>query len=114
MPKNSVGPKVEFKQKEMTGILHNNCELQAIVNGIPFPDVKWVKDDKPIEESQNIKCVIEENVCTLRITDASLEMSGTYKCVATNSVGKAEAKGALKINGNVCVYVCMCVCEFGL
>ena len=95
-----MAPKVEFQQKVITGLVQTDCELQAIINGIPFPDVKWFGEDKLIEANEHIQCEREENIFKLKFINVTLETTGVFKCLAENSVGKAEAKATLQVHGN--------------
>ena len=95
-----VAPKVDFKQKATTVLLEKCCELEAILGGIPMPNVKWYKDDNLVEESENIKIETVDNISKLILMNAQFETSGTFKCVAENVVGKAEGKCTVTVHGN--------------
>ena len=95
----SVPPKVEIKQSEHKVLVQTPCELQAIITGIPIPDVKWYKDEKPVEETNNTTCKFIENISALSILTCFPDNSGAYECVAENAVGKAEAKVKIVVHG---------------
>nr|XP_024218987.1 vascular endothelial growth factor receptor 1 isoform X2 [Halyomorpha halys] len=73
-----------------------NCS----VSGIPEPEVIWYKDNQ-ILETKNDRVKLENRNRTLRITYASLEDTGIYRCIASNSAGNVSAEYTLKIRGLV-------------
>ena len=77
----------------------SQCEICASVSGIPSPDVKWFKDEKLVEANENILLETSKSISKIIIAQCLPESGGIYKCIATNDVGKAEAKTSVNIYG---------------
>jgi len=92
-----VPPKVEMKEKTVDVLVKNSCELQAMYSGIPQPDILWFKDQKQIEENQNIKCETNDSLSKLTFLQIEPEHAGTYRCIAKNMAGEAEEKTTVNI-----------------
>ncbi|CAL2029366.1 unnamed protein product [Caenorhabditis brenneri] len=64
--------------------------LDVRVEGEPFPELKWMKEWRPIVESSRIKFVQDGPfLCSLIINDPMWRDSGIYSCVAVNDAGQA-------------------------
>uniref|UniRef100_A0A8R1DXV4 Immunoglobulin I-set domain protein n=1 Tax=Caenorhabditis japonica TaxID=281687 RepID=A0A8R1DXV4_CAEJA len=64
--------------------------LDVRVEGEPFPELKWMKEWRPIVESSRIKFVQDgPYLCSLIINDPMWRDSGIYSCVAVNDAGQA-------------------------
>ena len=75
-----------------------NLTLTAKVTGKPEPEVKWYRDDKEIKATFKIVMKKTEEVCTLTISGVTLQMSGVYKCVATNKAGEATHSAKITVS----------------
>ena len=95
----SVPPKVDIQEKTKDLPIQSPYEICAAVSGIPLPDVKWFKDEKLVEENENIHFETSKGVSKIMISQCLSESGGMYKCIATNDVGKAEAKSSINIYG---------------
>ena len=95
----SVPPKVCLKEKSYTFLVQSEQILEAQIGGIPPPEVKWFKEDILMEASDHVTLEQEENMSRLRFSQLKMDASGVYKCVAENSVGKAEAKTSIVVHG---------------
>lgn len=66
-------------------------KLFARVVGNPTPQVTWLKNNQPLETSPRVKMTFDGENIELTIKDADSETdTGNYKCIASNSVGKAS------------------------
>ncbi|CAB3407314.1 unnamed protein product [Caenorhabditis bovis] len=64
--------------------------LDVRVEGQPFPELKWMKEWRPIVESSRIKFVQDgPYLCSLIINDPMWRDSGIYSCVAVNDAGQS-------------------------
>ncbi|NP_001343711.1 Muscle M-line assembly protein unc-89 [Caenorhabditis elegans] len=64
--------------------------MDVRVDGEPFPELKWMKEWRPIVESSRIKFVQDgPYLCSLIINDPMWRDSGIYSCVAVNDAGQA-------------------------
>lgn len=59
--------------------------------------VIWLKNEKPVKESQDIQLLFEGDHCTLVIREAVGQDSGTYKVIARNPHGAAESTCKLHV-----------------
>lgn len=48
-------PKFIKRPEETYAILRKNCKLEARVIGVPYPEIKWFKDWKPLVDSARIQ-----------------------------------------------------------
>merc|ERR1712096_468346 len=70
--------------------------LSCSVSGKPYPNIRWVKNNKEICD----KNILKENViglCRLVIKKTRASDAGVYKVIASNDVGECETKCELKI-----------------
>ena len=73
--------------------------LTCRVTGLPRPEVTWLKDNKEITQSPNIKVLYDGDKCTLTIKRASMDHEGEYKVVANNSAGTADIMAPITVEG---------------
>ncbi|VDO19048.1 unnamed protein product, partial [Heligmosomoides polygyrus] len=85
------GPKsVTIKEKE-------TAEFKVKISGYPEPSVKWMINDKIVEESSTTTTSRFESEYSLRITETTTSSSGTVKVTAENTVGSASSTADLKV-----------------
>jgi len=48
-------PKFLKRPEEMYVTLRKNCKLEARIIGVPYPEIKWFKDWKPLVDSTRIQ-----------------------------------------------------------
>ena len=74
--------------------------FEAVVHGVPYPDVSWFHDGEVIMESAIYHITTKENgMCILELPQSLLEDAGEYECRATNIIGTASTKAELCIAG---------------
>ncbi|KAF4518525.1 hypothetical protein B566_EDAN004269 [Ephemera danica] len=73
--------------------------FQCKVEGVPFPDLKWYRNEKEITTGNRINISLFESTATLEITDAKLDDTGTYSCRAINTAGIATSNANLVLIG---------------
>ncbi|EYC08130.1 hypothetical protein Y032_0067g131 [Ancylostoma ceylanicum] len=71
------------------------CVLEPI--GDPTLRVQWEHNGHPIPYSNRISTTNEFGVATLLIKHLIAQDAGEYKCIATNSKGKAETVGSIQV-----------------
>ncbi|KAM4548643.1 hemicentin-1 isoform 1-T1 [Odontesthes bonariensis] len=82
---------------ERSVILHNSISLDCISSGIPPPTITWLKDGRPVDTTkEHLK--LQSAGRTLQITEARLEDSGRYTCLATNAAGEAQQHIQLSVH----------------
>lgn len=76
------------------------AKFEVRISGEPEPDIEWFKDEQPIEEGGNFRIEFDDtDGCVLVINSARLEDEGMYRCVASNSFGKAISEAELLVTG---------------
>ncbi|XP_017465423.1 PREDICTED: neuroglian-like [Rhagoletis zephyria] len=86
---------IDPPEKETKAVVTSNVVLKCRVFGAPKPDVKWQKDDTPLNGA-NYEII---NDGDLRIKNVLVTDQGNYKCIATNRFGTKFASGELKVKG---------------
>ncbi|UMM35968.1 hypothetical protein L5515_008342 [Caenorhabditis briggsae] len=74
----------------------SDLTLVCSVSGTPHPNIRWTKDDQPIDMS-NKQVRHENGVCTLHIIGARDEDQGRYVCEAENIHGVAQSFSVVEI-----------------
>ncbi|GMS98905.1 hypothetical protein PENTCL1PPCAC_21080, partial [Pristionchus entomophagus] len=77
-------------------------KLDVRVEGTPFPELKWMKDWRPIVESSRVKFVKDEGgfLCSLVIQDPLWRDSGIYSCVAVNAAGQSTTSCTVTVEAD--------------
>ncbi|XP_061239478.1 hemicentin-1 isoform X3 [Bos javanicus] len=75
---------------EVSVLLGENVELVCSANGIPTPLIQWLKDGKPIVNSETERIRVAVDGSTLNIYGALPSDMGKYTCVATNPAGEED------------------------
>uniref|UniRef100_A0AC11BQX3 Hemicentin 1 n=1 Tax=Ovis aries TaxID=9940 RepID=A0AC11BQX3_SHEEP len=75
---------------EVSVLLGENVELVCNANGIPTPLIQWLKDGKPIVNSETERIRVTADGSTLNIYGALPSDKGKYTCVATNPAGEED------------------------
>ncbi|XP_020293629.1 obscurin isoform X3 [Pseudomyrmex gracilis] len=76
-------------------------QLTARVTGVPYPELKWYKDWKPIASSSRIRIqFIEPDITTLIINDAIAKDEGLYSISAGNVAGSISCSVMLHVEEN--------------
>ncbi|PWA30907.1 hypothetical protein CCH79_00010759 [Gambusia affinis] len=69
-------------------------ELECIVQGLPTPEITWLKKEGELDESRTFKDMFDRR---LRLSDISESDSGEYQCIAKNTQGNAKHTYHLKV-----------------
>lgn len=73
--------------------------LRVRVSGKPLPEVKWLKDDKPLSKTDHFLWNSDKDIHTLVIRGPTPKDKGTYVCVASNDAGTATRSFDVNIEG---------------
>lgn len=73
------------------------AKFKCRISGTPTPEIKWLKDDKPIKPSKYFRMSSTGDSFALHISESFPEDEGTYKCVATNKAGSLSLSAPLKV-----------------
>ncbi|XP_068563703.1 hemicentin-1 [Cebidichthys violaceus] len=82
---------------ERSVVLHKPISLECISSGIPLPSITWLKDGRPVDTTQG-HLKLESAGRMLKVTEARLEDSGKYTCLATNAAGEAQQHIRLSVH----------------
>lgn len=63
----------------------------------PSPNTRWMKDDKWLTMSDNLKNLSEEGKAIIQINSVSAADTGVYKCVAKNDLSEIETSCYFKV-----------------
>ncbi|KAL0112247.1 hypothetical protein PUN28_011952 [Cardiocondyla obscurior] len=73
-------------------------QLTARVTGVPYPELKWYKDWKPIASSSRIRIQFTEpDITTLIVNDAIVKDEGLYSISAGNVAGSISCSVMLHV-----------------
>ncbi|XP_026782289.3 myosin light chain kinase, smooth muscle [Pangasianodon hypophthalmus] len=72
--------------------------MACIVQGYPDPEVLWLLDDEPLEETERVQIEYKEDgLCTLTLTQVQPRDSGIYEIRASNHLGQALCSARLTV-----------------
>ncbi|NWI93347.1 HMCN1 protein, partial [Pitta sordida] len=80
--------------EELSVIINNPLELLCISSGIPEPKISWMKDGRPLVQTENVHVLGE----ALRITSAQVEDTGRYTCLASSPAGDDDKEYLVRVH----------------
>nr|CAH7742463.1 unnamed protein product [Callosobruchus chinensis] len=91
-----------IRRPEITySVLRGKARLEARITGVPYPEIKWYKDWKPLAPSSRIKIsFLEPDTTILTINDLILKDEGLYSVSARNVAGSTSASAMLYVEEN--------------
>ncbi|XP_057667150.1 obscurin isoform X16 [Diorhabda carinulata] len=82
-------------------MIRGKAKFEARIIGVPYPEIKWYKDWKPLAPSSRIKIAfIEPDTTILTINDIILKDEGLYSVSARNVAGSTSASAMLYVEEN--------------
>ncbi|XP_028259472.1 hemicentin-1 [Parambassis ranga] len=84
-------------QENVVETISNPVTFSCDATGIPPPSLTWLKNGRPIENSESLEMHIFSGGSKLQIARSQLSDSGTYTCVASNVEGKAHKSYRLTV-----------------
>ncbi|KAG8182020.1 hypothetical protein JTE90_013951 [Oedothorax gibbosus] len=84
------------KLEEKEVVLHETIDLNCVVNGHPFPEIEWYKEDTKLP-LDGFEIFVSNDRETLTILKPEESDAGNYKCLAVNSVGRSEKVHQLNV-----------------
>ena len=95
----SVGesPEIKTRLKAITIKEGDKCQLEVEVTGFPVPEVKWYKDNTPVEDTSIYQFLAGGGKCALVIDRAEVSMGGVYKVKVTNDFGSDDCRATLTV-----------------
>ncbi|XP_031619546.1 titin-like isoform X3 [Contarinia nasturtii] len=96
----TFAPKFIEKLQPITTPDGYTIQFECRVEGNPRPQITWFRQTAIIKQSQDFQMYYDDdNVATLVIREVFPEDSGTFTCVAKNSVGYASSTTELTVEG---------------
>uniref|UniRef100_T1JH06 Titin n=1 Tax=Strigamia maritima TaxID=126957 RepID=T1JH06_STRMM len=85
-----IPPKFLETFDDLIAPTNGTFKLTAKVYGKPTPEITWYRNGKKLKPTKTCNQSYEQDVCTLEVSEVRPSKDdGEYKCVATNSAGKA-------------------------
>lgn len=85
------------------------ARLVCKVEGTPFPEIAWYKNEVLLQASERVQIHISEDTVSLEFSKVTPQDVAIYSCKATNPAGVATSTANLVILGRIYVYiVCKC------
>ena len=100
----SAKPFFEKKLQDIELNIGKPAKFEAIVTGLPQPEVIWKRDDNTLASTDKVKIDQKGNVKTLTIKQTATEDVGVYSLYAQNEVGEESCTANLNVRGNSSVY----------
>ena len=103
-------PTVAVSPTKLTVNEGGTASFQCSASGNPEPTVVWSKLDKQSDIKQS-----SDSGGKLTLQSVTESTSGTYKCLASNILGRAEALVQLEVNGKItlkAVFLCCLIVSF--
>ncbi|KAL1518226.1 hypothetical protein ABEB36_001883 [Hypothenemus hampei] len=83
------------------GMVRGRVQFVARIIGVPYPEIKWYRDWKPLAPSARIKITFKEPDTTiLTINDVIYKDEGLYSVSARNVAGTASSSAMLYVEDN--------------
>lgn len=94
-----VYKKPQFTQKiaDQQQVYGGDAKISVSVSGVPYPELQWYFNDKPIYDGDKYYIKHDGDHHTLSVRDCADADKGIYKCIATNREGKDITQGKLDI-----------------
>lgn len=93
-PLTKEAPVIQEHLTNITVGLKQKTVLSCIIGGSPTPQISWFKNGKTLTSNT---IVYENRVAKYTIEETTESTEATYKCVATNEMGKAETSCTVEI-----------------
>jgi hypothetical protein len=85
---------LEMRPKVIRG---KSITLNCPVQGVPFPNITWLKDGNILEDSERIRYLLSGR--QLEISLAEESDASSYTCLAVNIAGKVKKDFILEVLG---------------
>ncbi|XP_030557678.1 obscurin isoform X1 [Drosophila novamexicana] len=88
-----------FTQKisDQQQVFGNNAKIPVTVSGVPYPELTWFFENKPIEISEKYAIKNDGDHHLLIVNNCQATDIGEYKCIASNKEGKDITQGRLEV-----------------
>ncbi|XP_062920094.1 hemicentin-1 isoform X2 [Mobula hypostoma] len=82
--------------EETSVVVNNPLELQCVATGIPAPKLTWIKDGRPLPQTDTIHVLRGGEV--LRIENAQVQDTGRYTCLASSIAGDDDREYLVRVH----------------
>ncbi|XP_023559876.1 hemicentin-1 [Octodon degus] len=82
--------------EEISVIVNNPLELTCMASGIPAPKITWMKDGRPLLQTDDVQS-LRGNV-VLQISSAQVEDTGRYTCLASSPAGDDDKEYLVRVH----------------
>ncbi|KAH8262556.1 hypothetical protein KR026_012282, partial [Drosophila bipectinata] len=72
--------------------------FEAKYDGIPRPEIKWMRNGREIVENEEIVVETTETTTTIRVINMTRKRTGKYEVWAKNKVGEAKSSGSVVVS----------------
>lgn len=88
-----------FTQKicDQQHLINTDAKIAVTVSGVPYPELSWYFQDKPIIEGDKYELINDGDHHTLVIKSCTINDHGVYKCIAKNREGADITQGRLDV-----------------
>jgi len=76
----------------------DDLKLSCVMTGKPEPEVKWFKDEEPLKHDRRIRTTCDRGICSMTISDVSMDDTGTYKCHVSNDFGSVSSTAEVNVS----------------
>lgn len=83
--------------EDVTVVRGNSASLLCVADGTPTPTVSWLKDGDALYPEPHL--TFTDFNTSLQFTQAQVNDTGRYTCVADNTAGQASRHFSLKVLG---------------
>ena len=78
---------------------YSDITMKCLIEGNPFPSVKWTYNDKIISDTKYYEMFVNSGgVACLGIQEVQLTDAGVYQCIAANAYGEARKTLTLSVH----------------
>ncbi|KAM8746417.1 hemicentin-1 isoform 1-T1 [Acanthopagrus schlegelii] len=81
---------------EVSVVVNNVLELHCEASGIPAPSLTWLKDGRPLPQTNSLRLLRGGEV--LRVASAQLEDTGRYSCLANSPAGDDDKEFLVRVH----------------
>ncbi|XP_022603168.1 hemicentin-1 [Seriola dumerili] len=82
--------------EEVSVVVNNVLELQCEASGIPTPSLTWLKDGRPLPQTDSLRLLRGGEM--LRVASAQLEDTGRYSCLANSPAGDDDKEFQVRVH----------------
>ncbi|XP_030626728.1 hemicentin-1 [Chanos chanos] len=81
---------------EVSVVVNNVLELVCEASGIPVPSLTWMKDGRPLPQTDSLRLLRGGEV--LRVASAQVEDTGRYTCLASSPAGDDDKEFLVRVH----------------